>query len=63
MTVLTMVTEAVRAKALPFSVVQQGLPAVENEVPADEMMVPTMVPPPVPLMVAELPAAQKTFFA
>jgi len=63
MCVLTIVTEAVRAKALPFSVVQQGLPAVENEVPADEMMVPTMVPPPVPLMVAELPAAQKTFFA
>src|ERR1700694_3436388 len=57
-----MVTEAFRAKALPFSTVQQGLPAVEKVVAAEEIMVPTMVPPPVPLMVAALPTCQKTFF-
>src|SRR5687767_11867445 len=61
-TVLTIVTEALSASALPFSVVQQGLPGVENVVVAEEMIVPTMVPPPVPLMVAELPTCQKTFF-
>ena len=62
MTVLTIVTEAFRATALPFSVVMVTLPAVENEVAADEMMVPTMVPPPAGLIVAELPTCQKTFF-
>src|SRR5689334_22475765 len=63
MTVFTMVTEAFKAKALPSSVVQQTWPAVEKEVAADEMMVPTMVPPkpPAALMVAELPTCQKTF--
>ena len=61
MTVLTMVTEAFRAKALPFNVVMAALPAVENVVAADEMMVPTMVPPPAALMVAELPTRQNMF--
>jgi hypothetical protein len=62
MTVFTRVTEAFSANALPFSVVIVTLPGVENEVAADEMMVPTMVPPPPGLMVAELPTCQKTFF-
>src|SRR5438477_1963103 len=62
MTVLTIVTEAFSASARPLSVVQHGLPAVENVVAADEMMVPTIVPPPAPLMVAALPTCQKTFF-
>ena len=46
MTVLTIVTEAFRASARPLSVVQQGLPAVENVVAAEETIVPTIVPPP-----------------
>src|SRR3954453_3189041 len=62
MTVLTSVTDAVNARALPFSVVIATTPAVENEVAADEMMVPTIVPPPAALMVAALPTCQKTFF-
>ena len=38
MTVFTMVTEAFRANALPFSVTIVTLPAVENVVAAEEMM-------------------------
>src|SRR5207245_11427345 len=60
--VLTSVTEAFRARALPFSVVIAALPPVEMLVAADEMIVPTMVPPPAALIVAELPTCQKTFF-
>ena len=62
MTVLTIVTEAFSASARPLSVVIARLPAVEIVVAADEMMVPTMVPPPAALIVAALPTCQKTFF-
>ena len=63
MTVFTMVTEALRPSARPLSVTNAALPAVENDTPAEAMMVPTMVPPPAALMVAELPTCQKTFLA
>ncbi len=63
MTVFTNVTEAFSPNALPFSVVIATLPAVENVTPAEAMMVPTMVPPPAPLIVAALPTRQKTFLA
>ena len=62
MTVLTIVTEAFSASARPLIVVIARLPGVEIVVAADEMMVPTMVPPPAALIVAELPTCQKTFF-
>ena len=62
MTVLTSVTDAVKASARPFSVVTVALPEVENEVAAWEMIVPTMVPPPAALIIAALPTCQKTFF-
>src|SRR6185436_1932741 len=62
MTVLTRVTDAFRARALPFNVVTVALPAVEIAVDADDMIVPTIVPPPAALMSAELPTCQKTFF-
>ena len=54
MTVFTMVTDAFNPIALPFSVVVARLPAVEIVTPALAMMVPTIVPPPAPLMVAAL---------
>jgi len=57
-TVLTMVTDAWSATALPFSVVTGGVPAVENETAAEAIMVPTMVPPPEGLIVAALPTCQ-----
>jgi hypothetical protein len=57
-TVFTMVNDALSATALPFSVVIGGVPAVENEIAAEAIMVPTMVPPPAPLIVAELPTCQ-----
>src|SRR5881275_2744645 len=60
-TVLTMVTPATSESARPLSVVTCALPAVENVTPDWEMMVPTMVPPPAPLMVAALPTCQYTF--
>jgi hypothetical protein len=63
MTVFTMVTDAARPNALPFSVVIAELPAVENVIPAGAIMVPTIVPPPAPLIVAALPTCQKTFAA
>ena len=63
MTVLTTVTDAFRPSALPFSVVIAVLLAVENVTPEYAIMVPTMVPPPAPLMVAALPTCQKTFLA
>ena len=63
MTVFTMVTDAFRPNALPFSTVSVLLPAVENVTPAGAIMVPTIVPPPAPLMVAALPTCQKTFLA
>src|ERR1019366_2490046 len=62
-TVFTMVTDATSDNALPFSVVIAAFPAVENVTPAEAMMVPTMVPPPAPLIVAALPTCQKTFLA
>jgi hypothetical protein len=49
MWVFTMVTEAARANALPFSVVIATTPGVENLVAAEEIMVPSMVPPPADL--------------
>ena len=63
MTVSTSVTEAPSDRTLPFSVTIVVLPAVENEAPAWEMMVPSMVPPPAALTVAKLPTAQKMFLA
>jgi len=56
-----MVTEALSPIALPLSVVIAALLAVENVTPAGAMMVPTMVPPPAPLMVAALPTCQNMF--
>ena len=47
-----MVIAALRLSALPLSVVTDSLPAVEKVRPALAMMVPAMVPPPAPLMVA-----------
>ena len=58
-----MVTDALSANALPLSVVIAALPAVENATPVEAMMVPTMVPPPAPLIVATLPTCQNTFLA
>src|ERR1700733_7549141 len=58
-----MVTDALSPNALPLSVVIAALPAVENVTPADAIMVPTMVPPPAPLIVAWAPTCQKTFLA
>ena len=63
MTVFTRVTEAPSESARPLSVVIAALPAVENEAPACEMIVPTMVPPPPALIVAKVPTCQNTFFA
>ena len=63
MTVFTIVTDAPNESARPFSVTIATLPAVENDTPDWEMMVPTMVPPPPALMVAALPTCQKTFLA
>src|SRR5580704_624358 len=65
MMVFTMVTGPTSTAALPFSTVNGGalLPAVENEIPDMAMIVPTMVPPPAPLIVAALPTCQKTFWA
>src|ERR1700722_6092024 len=57
-----MVTEALRESALPLSTVCTAFPAVEKVTPAEEMMVPTITPPPAPLMVAALPTYQYTFF-
>src|SRR4249920_2601159 len=61
MTVLVMVTEALRPTALPFKVTIATLPTVENETADEAMMVPSMVPPPAPLIVAEVPTRQKMF--
>ena len=55
MTVLTIVTEAPSETALPFSVTVLTLPAVENDAPAWDRIVPAMVPPPAALIVAKLP--------
>jgi hypothetical protein len=62
-TVFTMVTDALRPTALPSRVVIAALPAVEKVTPAGAMMVPTIVPPPAPLIVAALPTCQNTFLA
>ena len=56
-----MVTDALSPIALPFSVVTATLPAVEKVIPAGAMIVPTMVPPPAPLIVAALPTCQNIF--
>jgi len=61
--VFTRVTDALRPKALPSSVVIVALPAVENVTPAGAMIVPAIVPPPAPLSVAALPTCQNTFLA
>ena len=58
-----MVTDALSPKALPSRVVIAALLAVENVTPAGAMMVPTIVPPPVPLIVVALPTCQNTFLA
>ncbi len=64
MTVFTMVTGPLRTSALPLIVVMALTPAVEMETPACEMMVPTIVPPPItPLIVAAVPTCQYTFLA
>ena len=48
-------------KARPSSVSTATLPTVEKTAPDWAMMVPTMVPPPAALMVAELPTRQNMF--
>jgi hypothetical protein len=53
-----MVTEALSPNARPLRVVMVALPAVEKVTPAEAMMVPTIVPPPAALMVAELPTCR-----
>ena len=58
MIVFTIVIDAPVDNTRPCSVTGTTLPAVENVVPAGEMMVPTMVPPPPALMVAALPTCQ-----
>jgi hypothetical protein len=58
MMVFTIVTDAVSASSLPSTVDIMPLPAVETEIPACDKMVPTIVPPPAPLMVAALPTCQ-----
>jgi hypothetical protein len=58
MTVFTTVVDACNASNLPFMVVIAALPAVETEIPAEEMTVPSKVPPPAALIVAELPTCQ-----
>jgi len=59
--VLTSVTEATRLNALPFRVVNVTTPAVEKVTPDIEIIVPSIVPPPAPLIVAALPTCQKIF--
>jgi hypothetical protein len=61
--VFTMVTDSPSEMARPFRTVCTVLPAVEKVIPADEMIVPTMIPPPAPLIEAALPIYQKTFLA
>src|SRR5450759_2324792 len=63
MVVFTMVTEATREIALPFSTVCTAFPAVENVTPEVAMIVPDIMPPPAPLIVAALPTYQYTFLA
>jgi hypothetical protein len=58
MVVFTMVTEALSESALPFNTVCTALPAVEKVTPAEAMIVPVMMPPPAPLIVAALPTYQ-----
>ena len=60
----TSVTGPARHSARPFIVVTAVTPAVDTEIGAWEIMVPTIVPPPnIPLMVAAPPTYQKTFLA
>jgi hypothetical protein len=54
-TVFTIVTDAKRAKALPYKAVGAEFPAVEKVMPALAMIVPAIEPPPEPLKVAHLP--------
>ena len=61
--VFTSVVDAFNPMARPFNVVNVTLPDVENVTPDEAMMVPTITPPPVPLIVAALPTYQYTFFA
>jgi hypothetical protein len=46
MTVLTIVTDAFKAMTLPLIVVTAATPGLETVIPGEEMMVPTIVPPP-----------------
>ena len=61
MVVFTIVTDATKEIALPFNTVCTALPAVEKVMPAEEMIVPLMMPPPAALIVAALPTYQYTF--
>ena len=61
MVVFTIVTEATKEIALPFSTVCVAFPAVEKVMPSFEMIVPDIIPPPAALMVAALPTYQYTF--
>jgi hypothetical protein len=63
MVVFTMVTEETKDIALPLSTVWFAFPAVEKVTPELAIIVPTIVPPPALLIVAELPTYQKTFLA
>ena len=58
-----MVTDATSEIALPFNTVCTIFPEVEKVTPAEEMIVPVIIPPPAALMVAELPTYQYTFLA
>jgi hypothetical protein len=60
--VLTNVTTAPKDSTLPFSVTTDTLPAVENEAPAWEIMVPSMVPPPPAFARREYSASICTFY-
>jgi uncharacterized membrane protein len=61
MVVFTIVTEATREMALPFNTVCTAFPGVEKVIPALEMIVPDIIPPPAALIVAALPTYQYTF--
>ena len=61
MVVFTIVTDATSDIALPFKIVWTVFPGVENVTPELAIIVPTIVPPPAPFIVAALPTYQKTF--
>ena len=61
MVVFTIVTDDTNDIALPLSTVCTAFPGVEKVTPEVAIIVPTIVPPPAPLIVAELPTYQNTF--